>query len=127
MEDEMHDAMDSPESPSLWRYRSDVPGDGSAVVGFDVEAIDGHIGKIDQATVDAGNSSLVVDTGFWIFGKKRRIPAGLVDRINYEEQKVFIHAAKEVVKASPEYVEDSDHPDYRDLDRYNDYYGPMTR
>jgi hypothetical protein len=33
------------------------------LVGFDVEATDGNIGKIDEATYDVGGSYVVVDTG----------------------------------------------------------------
>ena len=46
------------------------------LTGWDVEAQDGHLGKIDEATYEVGRSYIVVDTGFWIFGKKRMIPAG---------------------------------------------------
>ena len=45
-------------------------------MGYDVEATDGSIGKIGAATNDASSCYVVVDTGFWIFGKKRLIPAG---------------------------------------------------
>ena len=44
------------------------------LTGWDVEATDGHIGKVDEATYEDASSCLVVDTGFWIFGKKRMIP-----------------------------------------------------
>ena len=33
------------------------------VVGYSVEALDGSIGKIDEATFDAGTAYIVVDTG----------------------------------------------------------------
>ena len=52
-------------------YRADLRS-GSAqanLVGYDVEAIDGHIGKIDEATTETSRQYVVVDTGFWIFGK----------------------------------------------------------
>ena len=63
---------------SLWDYRSDAGSNGRDFVGYDVEASDGSIGKIDESSVAAGQAYLVVDTGFWIFGKKRLIPAGVV-------------------------------------------------
>src|SRR5688500_13907922 len=40
------------------------------VTGFEVEATDGSIGKVDDATNDIGDSYIIVDTGPWIFGKK---------------------------------------------------------
>ncbi len=73
------------------------------VAGFDVEARDGHIGKVDEATYEIGASYLVVDTGFWIFGKKRMVPAGLVERVDPEERKVYLSVTKDEVKAAPDY------------------------
>jgi hypothetical protein len=48
----------------LWSYRDATsPQPPTDVVGFEVSATDGTIGKVDQATYDAGASYLVVDTG----------------------------------------------------------------
>ena len=47
------------------------------LTGFSVEALDGSIGKIDEASNEVGASYLVVDTGPWIFGKKVMLPAGV--------------------------------------------------
>ena len=46
--------------------------------GFSVEALDGSIGKIDEASNDVGAGYVVVDTGPWIFGKKVMLPAGVI-------------------------------------------------
>lgn len=52
---------------------------------FDVVTRDGHkIGKIDEATNEVGSSWVVVDTGFWIFGKKRMIPAGTIESLDVD-------------------------------------------
>ena len=64
--------------PDMWSYReSPEVADSSNLVGYDVEAIDGQIGSVDEATYEAGGSYLVVDTGGWIFGKKVMLPAGV--------------------------------------------------
>jgi hypothetical protein len=73
------------------------------LTGFDVEAVDGSIGKIDEASYGEGSSCLVVDTGFWIFGKKRMIPAGVVQRIDTEKQKVHVNMTKDEIKGAPDY------------------------
>ena len=70
------------------------------LTGFDVEATDGHIGKIDEATMADGATCLVVDTGFWIFGKKRMLPAGVVRAIDVDERKVLIALTKDEVKGT---------------------------
>lgn len=70
--------------------------------GFDVEATDGNIGKVDEATNEAGRGFLVVDTGFWISGKKRMIAASTVDR---DERRIYLALTKEQVKQAPDYDE----------------------
>lgn len=37
---------------------------------------------IDEATYETVSSTLVVDTGFWLFAKKRMLPAGVVTSID---------------------------------------------
>ena len=48
------------------------------IIGYGVEAIDGSIGKIDDATLETDSGHVIVDTGPWIFGKKVMLPAGVV-------------------------------------------------
>ena len=87
-----------------WNYRENAGlGDGSAVVGYKVEAMDGHIGKIDEASTVVGESYLVVDTGPWIFGKKVMLPAGTVQGIDHDEKRVHGDRTKEQIRESPEF------------------------
>jgi hypothetical protein len=111
----------------IWTYRNeaDLGADvtrGVDVTGFGVEALDGSIGKIDEATYEVGQSYTVVDTGPWIFGKKVLLPAGVIDRIDLEDEKVFVHRTKDEIKNAPEFDESM----YRD-DAYRGevgtYYG----
>jgi hypothetical protein len=53
----------------LWTYTA-TTAPTVDLTGFKVEALDGSIGKVDEATNEAGGSFIVVDTGPWIFGKK---------------------------------------------------------
>jgi PRC-barrel domain len=88
----------------IWSYRdTDLSQQRRDLVGFDVVATDGSIGKIDAATYDVGQSYLVVDTGFWIFGKKRTLPAGIVDRVDYNDRKVYVNVTKDQVRNAPDY------------------------
>ena len=113
-------------STALWNYRTDLVGGVNVIVGFDVEVSDGHIGKVDAASALTDRFSIVVDTGFWIFGKKRMIPAGMIERINYDDHKIFVRMTKDEVKHAPEYVDD-DHldPEVERAHPYNDYYRPL--
>jgi hypothetical protein len=64
----------------LWSYRDTARSQTTDLVGFQVVATDGAIGNLDAATYDVGGSYIVVDTGFW----KRMLPAGVIDRIDYD-------------------------------------------
>jgi hypothetical protein len=90
---------------SLWVYSEIDLVRGTDLTGFEVEAVDGGIGKIDEATYETGSSYLVVDTGPWIFGKKVLIPAGIIDRIDLDEQKVYVGRTKDEIKSAPEFDE----------------------
>ncbi|HLM16710.1 MAG TPA: PRC-barrel domain containing protein [Acidimicrobiia bacterium] len=97
------------------------------LTGFDVEATDGHVGKIDEATMTEGATCLIVDTGFWIFGHKRMLPAGVVRAIDVEERKVLVDMSKDEIKAAPDCDDEHhkrDEPEYHDqVGRYYDPWG----
>ncbi len=93
---------------SIWSYRADVHDDESSLIGYEVEATDGGIGKIESETLNVEANRFVVDTGFWIFGTKRIVPVGMVSRIDRDNEVVYIDMTKEQVKESPEYVDDAD-------------------
>ncbi|HEX4746425.1 MAG TPA: hypothetical protein VFU99_06030 [Gaiellaceae bacterium] len=112
----------------IWTYRdrselgANVVATKADLTGFDVEALDGSIGSIDEATYDVGRSYIVVDTGPWIFGKKVMIPAGVVRGIDEENELVFVNRTKDEIKNAPEL-------DLNALDDSNrmavgTYYGP---
>ena len=75
------------------------------LTGFNVEARDGKIGKVDEATHEAGGSFIVVDTGPWIFGKKVMLPAGMVREIDLDTETVFVDFTKDEIKNAPEFDE----------------------
>ena len=106
----------------LWTY-TDTSISQRNLTGFSVEALDGGIGKVDDATYDVGQSFIVVDTGPWIFGKKVMLPAGVIDRVDHDDKRIFVDRTKDEIKNAPEF----------DADRYRDetyrgklgsYYGP---
>jgi hypothetical protein len=113
----------------MWNYRragddGEEPGPGAAdLTGFGVEAIDGSIGKVDAASHETDSSLVVVDTGPWIFGKKVMLPAGVIDRIDFDDEKVYVHRTKDEIKHAPEY-DDSLSADMSYRARLAQYYGP---
>ncbi|MFB7277350.1 PRC-barrel domain-containing protein [Streptomyces hydrogenans] len=89
----------------LWSYSTESGHlAGTDLIGWKVEASDGHIGKVDKHSDEVDDSYLVVDTGVWIFGKEVLIPASAVHRIDLEEHVLYLALSKEQVKNAPEFV-----------------------
>jgi hypothetical protein len=107
----------------VWTYREETVGD-IDLTGFSVEARDGGIGKIDEATYDVGRSYLVVDTGPWIFGRKSVLPAGVVERVDPSDETVFVGLTKDEIKNAPELDEfQGGGLEDTDRERLGSYYG----
>ena len=108
-----------------WNYRDSAtrsPGSGN-MVGYHVHATDGDIGKVDETSDQVGESRIVVDTGPWIFGKKVLLPAGVINRLDHDDEKAYVDRTKDQIKNAPEFDENR----YRDDTYRNDlgtYYGP---
>ena len=107
----------------VWTYPGSSELTNMDIAGFEVEASDGSIGKVDEATYESGRSYLVVDTGPWIFGKKVMLPAGVVRSVDEQEQKVFVDRTKDEIKDAPEY-EDALFGDSRYRGDLGAHYGP---
>ena len=110
----------------LWSWRDTARSQTTDPVGFQVVATDGAIGNIDTATHDVGESYIVVDTGVWIFGKKRMLPAGVIDRIDYDDRKVYVNLTKDEIRQAPDYVADREREEAYRTD-VGTYYGPLFR
>jgi hypothetical protein len=106
---------------NTWTYHDGAWSEGDEVVGYEVEAIDGTVGKVDEATSETGRSYVVVDTGFWIFDKRRLIPAGLVASIDHDARTVTVTLSKDQIKAAPDYDESAPHDEVRR--RHEEHYG----
>ena len=107
----------------IWTFETQTPLQGVDLTRWSVEATDGKIGKVDEATYEVGGSYLIVDTGPWIFGNKTVIlPAGIVERLDEKTQTVFVNRTQEEIANAPEYDKESGHhePEYRQ--RVSSYY-----
>lgn len=111
---------------NLWTYRADTgsTAEQAKFVGYDVEATDGSIGKIDELSTETSRYYVVVDTGFWIFGKKRLLPAGMITRVDHANRKVYTAMTKDQIKQAPDYDEAMTDHDDAWYDKYAGYYSP---
>ena len=107
----------------LWSWRDTARSQTTDLVGFQVVATDGAIGNLDAATYDVGGSYIVVDTGFWIFGKRRMLPAGVIDRIDYDARKVHVNLSKDQIHEAPDYDTEREREETYRQD-IGTYYGP---
>lgn len=71
------------------------------LTGFAVHATDGEIGTVDESSLEVDASHIVVDTGPWIFGKKVLLPAGIIERVDWEDESVYVDQTREQIKDSP--------------------------
>ena len=77
-----------------------------ALNGYHIQATDGEIGHVIDFIVDHETWAichLVIETGHWFSGKEIIISPKYIERISYEESKVFVSLTKEVIKNAPEY------------------------
>lgn len=105
-----------------WRYRDDLALSGVDLTGYHVEAVDGGIGKVDEASQEVNAQCMVVDTGPWIFGKKVLLPAGTVHRVDHAERKVYVDRTKDQIKSAPEF-EPNRYADPIYREKVGGYYG----
>jgi len=77
-----------------------------AVTGYAIETTDGAIGHVTGLMVDDKSwaiRELVVETGHWYAGKEIMIAPGKVERISYEESKVFVTLTKADIQQTAEH------------------------
>ena len=71
------------------------------ITGYEIQATDGTIGQVSGLRVDDRSwriHDLVVEAGHWYSGKEVLIAPGKIERISYEESKVFVSLTKEDIK-----------------------------
>jgi hypothetical protein len=90
--------------------------------GYAIHASDGEIGRVDQHDVATGVSYLLVATGPWILGRTVLLPASVIDRVDHENQSVYVKCTRAEIRSAPDYRDDESHR--ADL---VDYYRSMVR
>jgi len=78
------------------------------VTGRDIQAQDGGIGHVDDFVIDDETWTiryLIVDTQNWWPGKKVLISSRWIERVSWQESKVFVNLTREAIKQGPEYTD----------------------
>jgi sporulation protein YlmC with PRC-barrel domain len=81
-----------------------------ALIGYHIQAADGEIGHVEDFVIDDETWTiryLIVDTRNWWPGKMVLVSPRWIERVGWNESKVFITLPRETIKQSPEYSEES--------------------
>ena len=109
-----------PRVTDIWTY-TENSWSTADLTGFKVEAQDGGIGKVDEASNEVGSSYIVVDTGPWIFGKKVLLPAGVLQNVDLDTETIYVDRTKDEIKNAPEYDENL-FKEQTNRDQFGSYY-----
>ncbi len=88
-----------------------------AVTGYDIDALDGEIGHLEDYFVDDKDwiiRYLLVDTRDWLLGREVLISPTWIERVNWAETAVHVALTQAQVEASPEY--DAEEPPGREYE-----------
>jgi hypothetical protein len=110
----------------IWTFRTENEPADLDLDDYEVDAVDGPVGKVTEASYELGSSWLVVDTGPPVLGRKVLLPAGVIESIDPDRQKIYVDRTRDDIKAAPEH----DPSGYRDqevrialADYYSGFYG----
>jgi len=81
-----------------------------AVSGYHIQALDGEIGHVADFIIDDETWAiryLVVDTKNWWAGKHVLVSPRWIERVSWDESKVFVNLSRDIIKRSPEYTPES--------------------
>ncbi|MBF0100680.1 MAG: PRC-barrel domain-containing protein [Desulfobacterales bacterium] len=79
------------------------------VIGYHIQASDGEIGHVEDFIIEDNTWSiryLIVNTHNWWPGKKVLVSPPWIERVSWNESKVFFNIPREIIKQSPEYSEE---------------------
>lgn len=105
----------------IWTFRGVDPG--IDLTGYEVEARDGSIGSVEQATMQAGQSYLIVVAGPRAGGGRVLLPGGIVERVDTGVKKVFVSRSRHEISNAPEYGDPRVTDVYRQ--QVGSYYGGL--
>jgi hypothetical protein len=81
-----------------------------AITGYEIQGLDGQIGHLEDFVIDDTTWAiryLIVATRNWWPGKRVLISPKWIDRVSWDESKVFINLSRQAIKHSPEFTEEA--------------------
>ncbi|MFJ1704814.1 PRC-barrel domain containing protein [Kitasatospora sp. NPDC088346] len=65
------------------------------LVGYRVDAVDGHAGRVDRHSAYLDERHILVDTGVWVFGKEISVPMSAVADVDEDGRTVRLDLTRE--------------------------------
>ena len=87
------------------------------VTGYHIEATDGDIGHVEDFIIDGETWEIrymVVDTQNWWPGKKVLVAPKWIDRVSWNDSRVYVDLSRETIKNGPEYHPDALNREYEE-------------
>ncbi|WP_037606772.1 hypothetical protein [Streptacidiphilus rugosus] len=100
---------------------------GTDLTGYKVEATDGHVGKVDDATEEVGAAFIVVNCKPWLIGKHVMLPAGTITLVDTDQETIHVNRTKDEIKNAPEYDPELHRNDTKYRTSVGTYYGSQGR
>ena len=78
--------------------------------GYNIQAADGEVGHVEDFVIDDETWAiryLIIDTKNWWPGNKVLISPRWIERVSWDEFKVFVSLTREGIMKSPEFTNDS--------------------
>ena len=78
--------------------------------GYRLESLDGELGRVKQFYYDDRHWTIrcvIVDRRNWWPGNKVPISPKWIERVSWNESRVYVNLLRELIKNSPQYTEDS--------------------
>lgn len=121
-----------PEAEETGPEKESPPGDPHLrstreVMSYHIQATDGEIGHVQDFFVDEDDwciRYMVVDTRDWLPGKKVLVSPDWVEKVTWDEAKVYVNLTREQVKESPEYEPGSEPSRSYEVELYRHYGWP---
>jgi hypothetical protein len=106
----------SEDNRRLWSFAKGMLGPDDSIKDYEVEARDGHAGRVSWASYAPGESYLVVSLRHHLHEIHHVIPAAAVDTVSNPAQTVWLRLTRAEIERSPEHHDPALPPDASTVD-----------
>ena len=89
-----------------WSLPDGVEYDAADILGYSARATDGVLGTVIKATTEPTRSYLVLSSRPWLDAAMAILPAGLIVRVDHEQEAITLDVSRDDVRAAPAFAPD---------------------